>query len=67
MADETVAGEEIAEPMESTKAQGYVEPDEPSREARVAALVKHVAHAMLHNSPIGNQAFAELKALLGVE
>lgn len=71
MTDEVKAAEVAEEvhidPMEKAKAGGFVEPEPPSHDDRVAALVRDVAHAMHHNAPVSLASFAELRDLLGVK
>lgn len=57
---------DIADPAERAKANGFVDPEPPSREERVAAVVAQLEHAMHHNSPIAILTLAEVKDLLGV-
>jgi len=64
-ANETV--EDFASPMEKAKAGGYVEPEAPSHEDRVAAVVADLEHAMKHNGPVTIAVLAEVKDLLGVK
>lgn len=51
-------------PAERAIANGYVEPEPPSREERVTALIDHMEHARKHNSPVDPAMIAEMKALL---
>lgn len=61
---ETAVEEVRADPLERAKANGYVEAEAPSREERVAALIRDFEHVMKHNSPISIAMMGELKALL---
>jgi hypothetical protein len=66
MTDETIAEQTFASPMEKAKAGGYVEAAPPSREDRIAAVIRDLEHAMKHNGPMGPATLAEVKDLLGV-
>lgn len=57
--------EDIEDPAERAKANGYVEPEPPSREERVKAVVAHLESATHHNAPIGQTMMSEIKELLG--
>ena len=46
------------------KAGGYVEPDPPTREDRVAAVIASLEHANKHNSPVTRADIDEVEALL---
>jgi hypothetical protein len=52
------------DPMETAKANGYVEPEPMSRDERVSQLLAHVDHVHQHNSPMSLHFIGELKALL---
>lgn len=56
---------DIEDPAERAKANGYVEPEPPSREDRVKAVIAHLSHAMHHNTPFARATLQEVKDLLG--
>jgi hypothetical protein len=58
---------EYANPLDKAVANGFVEPDPPTREERIKAVITAVDHAMTHNAPMSIHTAAEIKALLGVE
>lgn len=62
---EEVEAKRNAENLARAKANGYVEPEEPSIAERVNALVESVEAAMAHNAPISLEILTEMKALLG--
>lgn len=59
--------DEHIDPLEKAKAGGYVEPEPPSRDERVKALIADFEHVAKHNSPIPHHLIGELKALLAPE
>lgn len=66
MTDETTLTDphaHIADPLERAKAQGYTEPDEPSRDDRIRAVVEAIDHAHEHNAPISDHIVRELHDL----
>lgn len=56
---------EPMDPMQRAKDGGYVEPEPPSREERISAVVTEMSHAMAHNAPMSPATLAEVKDLLG--
>lgn len=62
-----VESEDTRTPMERAIANGYQEPEPPSREDRAKALIAHMEHAAKHNAPIGHVMLAEMRDLLGVK
>jgi hypothetical protein len=62
---EDVEAKRNEENLARAKANGYVDPPQPSISERVAALIAGVQHAMEHNSPISLEHLEEMKALLG--
>lgn len=61
MTEET---EEHLDPMERAVANGFKEPDAPSKEDRVKAVITAIDHAIKHNSPIALAMREEIVALL---
>ena len=55
---------EYATPLDKAVANGFVEPDPPTREERIKAVITAVDHAMTHNAPISIHTANEMKALL---
>lgn len=62
---ETMEAEDTRTPMERAVAGGFKEPEEPSHEDRVKALIAHMEHAAKHNAPIGHAMLKEMRDLLG--
>jgi hypothetical protein len=54
-------------PAERAAANGYKDPEPPTRDERIMTVVGDLEHAIRHNAPVTLAMLAEIKDLLGVQ
>jgi hypothetical protein len=54
-------------PAERAAANGYKDPEPPTRDERIMTVVADLEHAIRHNAPVTLAMLAEIKDLLGVQ